>query len=95
MKLTSEIKSADWTSEQLIKVLKALKNNKSGDHFGMVYELFKPGVIGNDLLSSLLLLCNEVKRQQKIPQFLKFTDITSLSWTNSATMTIMRQWTPI
>ena len=43
----------------------------------MVYELFKPGVIGKDLFNSLLMLCNEVKIQQKIPRFLKYTDITS------------------
>ena len=77
MKVSSKIKSPDWTLEDLMKVLKSLKNNKSGDHFGMVYEIFKPGVIGKDLLHSLLLLCNEVKYQQKIPQFLKYTDITS------------------
>ena len=34
-------------------------------------------MIGRDLFTSLLLLCNEVKSQQKIPQFLKYTDITS------------------
>ena len=43
----------------------------------MVYELFKPGVVGKDLFNSLLMLCNEVKIQQKIPRFLKYTDITS------------------
>ena len=57
--------------------MKSLKNNKSADHYGMVYELFKPEVIGQGLFTSLLMLCNEVKKQQKIPQFLKFTDITS------------------
>ena len=62
---------------QLIKVLKNLKNNKSGDHFSMIYELFKPGVIGIDLQKSLLILFNEIKNQQKIPNFFKYTDITS------------------
>ena len=75
--MTSKVKSPDWTINQLVKVLKSLKNNKSADHFGMVYELFKPGLIGKDLLQSLLILCNEIKNQQKIPKFLKYTDITS------------------
>ena len=75
--VSSKIKSSDWTMSQLMKVLKNLKNNKSGDHFGMVYELFKPDLIGQDLLQSLLILCNKIKNQQKIPQFLKYTDITS------------------
>ena len=77
MAVTSRIKSPDWTMAELMKVLKNLKNNKSADHFGMIYELFKPGLIGQDLVYSLLILCNEIKNQQKIPQFLKFTDITS------------------
>ena len=77
MIVTSGIKSAEWTASQLNTVLKILKNNKSGNHWGMVYELFKPGVIGADLFQSLLMLCNQVKNQQKIPEFLKFTDITS------------------
>ena len=37
----------------------------------------KPEMIGSDPLKSLLILCNEIKSQQKIPQFMKFTDITS------------------
>ena len=77
LKVTSKIRSPDWTMSQLIKVLKSLKNNKSGDHFGMIYELFKPGLIGNDLQQSLLILCNEIKKQQRIPVFLMHTDITS------------------
>ena len=77
MKVTSKIKSPDWSMPQLIKVLKNLKNNKSGDHFSMIYELFKPGVIGIDLQKSLLILFNEIKNQQKIPNFFKYTDITS------------------
>ena len=55
-----------------------LQNNKSGDHFGLIYELFKPEIIGKDLFESLLLFCNEVKNQQIIPKFLQFTDITSI-----------------
>ena len=77
IKVCSKIVSPDWSEPQLWKVLKNLKNNKSCDHFGMVYELFKPGVVGKDLFNSLLMLCNEVKIQQKIPRFLKYTDITS------------------
>ena len=63
MAVTSRIKSPDWTMAELMKVLKNLKNNKSADHFGMIYELFKPGLIGQDLIYSLLILCNEIKNQ--------------------------------
>ena len=77
LKVTSLTKSPDWTEEQLKTVLSKLKNNKSADHHGLTYELFKPVMIGDDLFKSLLILSNEVKSQQNIPDFLKFTDITS------------------
>ena len=76
--VTSRTKSRDWTEKELMKVLKSLKTNKSGDHFGLIYEIFKPCSINDDLFKSLLLLCNEVKSQLKIPKFVTFTDITSL-----------------
>ena len=40
----------DWTNEQLMKVIKSLKLNKSRDSTGLVYELFKAGVIGSDVV---------------------------------------------
>ena len=48
VEVTSRIKSPDWTEQQLLDVLRKLQNNKSGDHFGLIYELFKPGAIGKD-----------------------------------------------
>ena len=77
MIVASRNKSPDWTPKQLMKVLQSLKTSKSPDHFGMIYELFKPEIIGTDLFKSLLLLCNAMKRQQEIPKFLKYMDITS------------------
>ena len=58
-------------------VLSHLKNNKSADHHGLTYELFKPGMIADDLFKSLLILSNEVKSQQNVSDFLNVTDITS------------------
>ena len=78
VEVTSRIKSPDWTEQQLLDVLRKLQNNKSGDHFGLIYELFKPGAIGKDLFKSLLVLSNAIKSQQKIPEFLQYTDITSI-----------------
>ena len=43
----------------------------------MIYELFKPKMIGSDLFKSLPILCNQVKIQQEIPDFLKYSNITS------------------
>ena len=76
--VSSNVKSEEWSMDELILVLKKLKRNKSADSNGLVYELFRPEIIGKDLLSSLLMLCNQVKSQLAIPEFLTFTDITSI-----------------
>ena len=63
LQVCKNIKSSNWTEDKLLKVLKSVKNNKSADSFGLIYELFKPGVIGTDLLTSLLMVCNKVKNE--------------------------------
>ena len=77
MEVTRNIKSKSWSEADLLKVLKSLKKDKSPDAHGLIYELFRPEVIGKDLLASLLMLCNNVKSQLSIPDFLTYTDITS------------------
>ena len=72
------IKSDNWSEENLTNVLRKLKKNKSADSHGLTYELFRPEIIGTDLFTSLLMLCNQVKGQLVIPEFLMFTDITSI-----------------
>ena len=78
LEVSKNVKTEKWTSENLLNVLKALKKNKSADPDGLIYELFRPEIIGTDLFSSLLMLCNNVKEQLLIPQFVTFTDITSI-----------------
>ena len=46
-------------------------------NFGPIYDIFRPNTINNDLLNSLLLLCNEIKAQLRLPKFLTYTNITS------------------
>ena len=67
-----------WSKNNLLKVLKGLKKNKSCDSQGLIYELFRPEIIGSDLFASLLMFCNNVKTQLTIPKFLTYTDITSI-----------------
>ena len=62
--------------DQLERPLRSLKNNKSRDYYGHVYELFKKG--GTDLKKSLLRFCNIMKSNQNYPEKLTFSDITSL-----------------
>ena len=45
-----------WTLANLDKALKSLKTNQSRDPLGMINELFKPGVIGDDLKFATLRL---------------------------------------
>ena len=42
-------KTKMWTIDDLNKVLKGLKSNKTRDPHGLINEIFKPGVIGEDL----------------------------------------------
>ena len=76
--VSKNIKSEDWSEYELLQVLKRLKKNKSSDSHNLNYELFRPEIIGHDLFSSLRMLCNNVKAQLIIPDFLTFTDITSI-----------------
>ena len=68
----------DWTEKELDTVLKQLKNNKSKDPLDLPNELFKPTNVGSDLKLATLKLMNQMKTQQKIPDILKYCNITSL-----------------
>ena len=46
-------KSTPWTEENLLKVIQSLKNNKTMDPMGMINEIFKPEIIGADLVKTL------------------------------------------
>ena len=78
LEVSKNVKTEKWTPENLLNVLKGLKKNKSADPNGLIYELFRPEIIGTDLFASLLMLCNNVKDQLLIPQFMTLTDITSI-----------------
>ena len=71
-------KSEPWTIDNLTKVLKSLKNNKTMDPHGMINEIFKPGIIGYDLKLGLLNLFNEIKNYQYVPEFMNLQNITSI-----------------
>ena len=53
LSLSKTRKSKPWERQDLLKVLKTLKSGKSCDAIGYSNELFKPGVIGCDLVTSL------------------------------------------
>ena len=67
-----------WTVENLDKVLKGLKNNKTRDPLGLINEIFKTGVLGDDLKLAILELLNSIKLEQKLPKFMQLANITTI-----------------
>jgi hypothetical protein len=67
-----------WGKDDLEKVLKSLKKNKSRDPHYLINEIFKPGVIGTDLFNSLLLLFNRVKYEFEFPDIMELANIISI-----------------
>ena len=70
--------TAPWTINQLDKALKSLKNNQSRDPLGMISELFKPGIIGDELKGSTLSLMNSCKLHFFMPTNMQLTNITTI-----------------
>ena len=62
----------------LEKALCDLKRNKSRDHEGLVNELFKLDVIGDDLKNSMLEMYNKLKNEQVISEFMNLANITTV-----------------
>ena len=72
------IKSKLWTIKDIDQVLKRLKLNKTRDPHGLINDIFRPGVIGNDLKLAMLSLFNEIKTTLQIPKILQFSNITTI-----------------
>ena len=71
-------KTEPWKMENLNKVLKNLKNNKSRDPNEYANEIFKENVAGEDLKQAILKLMNRIKEEQKIPKLMQLCNITTL-----------------
>ena len=78
LKLSEANHSCLWTMKNLETALKDLKTNKARDHEGLINEIFKLNVIGDDLKRSLLLMLNNIKQQRMIPMFMNTTNITTV-----------------
>ena len=71
-------KSKPWTISDIEKITKKLKNNQTRDPIGMVNELLKPGVMGQDLKKAISSLMNGVKVNFFFPAFMQLSNISSL-----------------
>ena len=78
LKTAAKNKTPPWTMEQLEKVLKYLKENKSRDPFGYANDIFKHNAAGKDLKLAILKLCNRRKSEQKFPKALENCNITAI-----------------
>ena len=78
IKLAKMNKSQFWTEKDLERALNDLKRNKSRDSEGLVNEIFKNDVIGSDLKHSLLIMCNNIKQENMIPEFMNNANITTV-----------------
>ena len=77
LKLSSMRKSNKWQVKDILNICRTLKNGKSRDECGLIYELFKPDLAGPDLLTSLTILYNKMKDTSIIPEFMQRASITS------------------
>ena len=64
-----------WTLKSSEKVLDSLKTGKCRDPDGLVREIFKKEILGDDLKQSLLLLFNKIKETGQIPKFMNVVNI--------------------
>ena len=78
LKLSKMRISTNWQSEDIIKAARSLKNKKARDASGFVFELFKEGCAGDDLVNSLIIMMNAIKNECLIPQFIRLTSVTSI-----------------
>ena len=78
LKLVEDISSKPWTMQELERALSNLKNKKSRDHEGYINEIFKNGIIGDDLKKSLLIMFNKLKLSKIVPEFMKITNLTTV-----------------
>ena len=73
-----KVKTPPWTEEDLLVVLKGLKNKKSRDPNNFANEIFDPKVAGKDLIQAILALMNRIKKDQVYPKAMQLCNISSL-----------------
>ena len=71
-------KSPPWRMCELEAALKNLKSGKCRDPDGLIRELFKENVLGDNLKKSMLIMYNKIKETGKIPDFMRLTNISAI-----------------
>ena len=78
LKLARNKKTPPWNMDDLSRILKHLKKNKSRDPMGYSNEIFGIDVAGDDLKVAILKLMNKIKDDQIFPTTLEDCDISSI-----------------
>ena len=78
IELTKHRKSEHWTLNQLVGVLKSLKRGKCRDPQGLLNDILKPDVAGQDFQLSLLKMLNKTKETLIIPDMIKIVNVAML-----------------
>ena len=78
LKLAKKRKTPLWKMIDLENALKKLKDGKCRDPEGLVRELFKEEVMGDDLKNSLLIMYNKIKDTGIIPPFMRYANICAI-----------------
>jgi hypothetical protein len=78
MKIAEATSSKLWTMSDLEAALRDLKTDKSRDPEGLINEIFKKDIIGEDLKLSLLFMFNKIKQNKLIPFFVNLANITTV-----------------
>ena len=76
--LSKNLKSKSWTENDILKVLKSLKNGKCRDPLGLVNEIFKPPIAGTDLVKSITSMMNKIKDLGKLPKVFRMKNISTI-----------------
>jgi hypothetical protein len=58
--------------------IKSLKSGKCRDPEGIIREIFKEGIIGENLKLSILIMYNKVKETVKLPKFMRTTNMIAI-----------------
>ena len=78
LQLAKKQKTPAWQMKDLERALKRLKTGKCRDPEGLIREIFKEEVIGDNLKKSMLVLYNKVKDTGIIPSFMRFANIAAI-----------------
>ena len=70
--------STPWKYQDICKAAKTLKTNQTRDPNGMINELFKENIMGEDLQLALLKLMNGIKATFSFPEFMQLANISTI-----------------